>query len=153
MSVKYVSSLPELRSLIGKPCLTVVDFFATWCPPCQSISPHIDQLAKCKPHVSICKVDVDRAPDIMQTYPVKCMPTFCFFNNGKLLETFEGSDIGEVTRLVNQYEVKPAPQIPSEEELTKMRPRELLSLMKLLHISSIGLTEKKDLIDEINKYR
>ncbi|KPI87328.1 putative Thioredoxin [Leptomonas seymouri] len=153
MSVRVVSSLPELQALLSQPKLTVVDFFATWCGPCKVISPLVENLAASKPHVNFAKVDVDRAPDVMHAYPVRAMPTFFFFKGGNVVEKFEGADINSVSRLVQEYEVLPPPPIPSDEVLEGMKPRDLLSLMRLNFIPTTGLMEKSELICEIKKYR
>lgn len=153
MSVRFISSLAELQQLISQPKLTVVDFFATWCGPCQKIAPQIEQLARSKPHVNFCKVDVDKATAIMTKYPVRCMPTFRFFKNGNVVETFEGADINSVSSIVTNNEAIPPPPIPSDEALQAMKPSEILALMKQHHISAVGLAEKSELIEELAKYR
>lgn len=153
MSVVGVSTLRELQVLLAQPKLTVVDFFATWCGPCKAIAPQIEQLARSKSHVNFCKVDVDRAPEIMSTYPVKCMPTFRFFKNGNAVASFEGADINSILNLVQEHEVVPPPPIPSHEVLCGMKPRDLLELMRKRHINSTGLCEKTELIAELEKYR
>ncbi|EPY15645.1 thioredoxin 1 [Strigomonas culicis] len=118
-----------------------------------NIAPQIEQLAASKQHVNFCKVDVDRATDVMRAYPVKCMPTFKFFKGGSVVESFEGADINSVMRIVSNNEVLPPPPIPSDEVLNNMKPKELLALMRQLHISAVGLFEKPELIEQIKKFR
>lgn len=153
MSVRHVASLVELQKFLQQPKLTVVDFFATWCGPCQKISPQLELLATQKPNVNFCKVDVDQAKDIMQAYPVTCMPTFRFFKNGQMIQSFEGADINSITSIVQNNETIPPPPIPAEEELQKMRPRDILALMSARHIDHTGLVEKSELIEKLNKFR
>jgi thioredoxin 1 len=153
MTVRVVSSLSELKALLNQPKLTVVDFFATWCRPCEAISPLIENLASSKPHVNFAKVDVDSTPDVIREYPVRAMPTFFFFKNGTVVEKFEGADINSVSRLVQEHEVVPPPPIPSDDVLQNMKPRDLLSLMRQNFIPTTGLVEKNELIEEIKKYR
>ncbi|KAG5503217.1 hypothetical protein GH5_04281 [Leishmania sp. Ghana 2012 LV757] len=153
MAVRLVSTLGELQALVRQPKLTVVDFFATWCGPCKAVAPLIENLASRKPHVNFAKVDVDRTPDVIRDYPVRAMPTFYFFKQGNVVATFEGADINSVMQLVQEHEVIPPPVIPSDKELEAMKPRDLLSLMRRHSISTIGLVEKTELIEEIRKYR
>lgn len=153
MPVRPIASLPEFKQLIAKPTLTVVDFFATWCGPCKQISPHLEQLSNSKPHVNFGKVNVDTSKDILSEFPVRCMPTFMFFKNGQKIETFEGADINAIMRLVSDNEVLPPPPIPSAGELQEMKPKELLELMRKLHINSTGLLEKTDLLAAIEAHR
>lgn len=103
MSVRHVSTLSEFNSLISQPRLTVVDFFATWCGPCNMIGPMIEQLASSKPNVTFCKVDVDRSPEITGSYPIRAMPTFYFFKNGAKIDSFEGADINSVRSMVERH--------------------------------------------------
>ncbi|AYU79404.1 Thioredoxin/Thioredoxin-like [Leishmania donovani] len=153
MAIRVISTLAELQVLTRQPKLTVVDFFATWCGPCKVIAPLLENLASRKQHVNFAKVDVDRTPDVIRDYPVRAMPTFYFFRDGNVVATFEGADINSVTQLVQQHEVIPPPAIPSDKELDAMKPRDLLSLMRQHHISTTGLMEKSELIEEIRKYR
>ena len=46
----------------GKPI--IVDFTATWCPPCRMIGPIFEQLAESTPTMVFVKVDVDAASDV-----------------------------------------------------------------------------------------
>ncbi|KAG5502802.1 hypothetical protein JKF63_04570 [Porcisia hertigi] len=153
MTVRVVSTLAELEAFAHQPKLTVVDFFATWCGPCKTIAPLIENLASTKPHVNFAKVDVDRSPDVVRAYSIRAMPTFYFFKSGKVVATFEGADINSVRQLVQEHEVIPPPAIPSDKELEAMKPRELLSLMRQHYIPSTGLVEKAELIEEVRKYR
>src|SRR5207249_108417 len=59
--------------------LVVVDFYATWCPPCHFISPKVEQLAtKLKDEVIFLKVDVDESELLAAEYGIEAMPTFVY---------------------------------------------------------------------------
>ena len=54
----------------------VVDFSATWCGPCQQLSPIIDQLAgDYEGRVKVGKVDIDNAQSTAATYGIMSVPT------------------------------------------------------------------------------
>jgi thioredoxin 1 len=67
-----------------KPVL--VDFFATWCGPCQMLSPILKQVKESLgDRVSIIKIDVDKNQLIASQYQVRGVPTMILFQNGKQL--------------------------------------------------------------------
>ena len=65
---------------------TLVDFFATWCGPCQAMSPVLDKLkAEMGSQVRVLKIDVDKNQLIASQYQVRGVPTMILFQNGKQL--------------------------------------------------------------------
>ncbi len=61
----------------------LVDFWATWCGPCQMISPIIEELAEELDDVKVCKVDVDDQPTLARKFFVMSIPTMIVFKDGK----------------------------------------------------------------------
>ena len=62
----------------------MVDFWATWCGPCQMAGPVIDQLATdYKGKVKIGKLDVDANQATASQYAVVSIPTVIMFKDGK----------------------------------------------------------------------
>lgn len=67
-----------------KPVL--VDFFATWCGPCQMLAPILqDVKANLGERISIIKIDVDKNQAVAAQYQVRGVPTMILFQNGKPL--------------------------------------------------------------------
>lgn len=67
-----------------KPVL--IDFFATWCGPCQVLGPILKQVKdSLGERVSILKVDVDKNQELATMQQVRGVPTMILFQNGKQL--------------------------------------------------------------------
>ena len=70
--------------------LVVVDFFATWCGPCQMLSPVLEELSKEINEATIVKVDVDEAPELAEKYGVYSIPNVVMIKDGKEVDRFVG---------------------------------------------------------------
>ncbi|MEL6412544.1 MAG: thioredoxin [Bacteroidota bacterium] len=69
----------------------LIDFWATWCRPCQAMSPVIDELAQeTAGQFVIGKLDIDSNPDMPTKYNVKSIPTLIIFKEGKEVERLMG---------------------------------------------------------------
>lgn len=76
----------------------VLDFTASWCGPCQRISPEVDKLAlKYSPNLSVFKIDVDKARQTAREYNIECMPTFIVTNGaGTYMDVVKGANLPEL---------------------------------------------------------
>ena len=83
--------------------LVVVDFMASWCPPCRFIAPILAELAKEKPHIIFLKVDVDELKSIAEKYNVDAMPTFLFLKDGKEVDRVVGANKDELHQKINLH--------------------------------------------------
>ena len=69
----------------------LVDFWASWCLPCQQIAPLIEELAKeYAGKVKIAKVNIEEAKDLAAEYEVMSIPNLVFFKDGKKVEQIAG---------------------------------------------------------------
>ena len=69
----------------------VIDFWATWCGPCQMQSPIIDKVAQeLGEKVKVCKVNVDEQPSIAMEYRIASIPTLVFMKYGMFQERMIG---------------------------------------------------------------
>ena len=81
----------------------LVDFWATWCGPCQALGPVIDELAGEVTDAKICKLDVDESPELARKFRVMSVPTLIVFRNGEAVKrVVGGKSKGELLELLQQ---------------------------------------------------
>lgn len=86
---KQFNNFQEL--LDGSDVPVLVDFYATWCGPCQMMAPILQEVnQEMKEQIKIVKIDTDKYPKIASDYQIEALPTLIVFKNGKPLERFEG---------------------------------------------------------------
>lgn len=86
---KQFSSFQDLLSSSSVPVL--VDFYATWCGPCQMMAPILEMVnAQMGNRVQVAKIDTDKYPTIASTYEIKALPTLVLFRNGQPVQRLEG---------------------------------------------------------------
>lgn len=74
----------------GKPL--VIDFWATWCGPCRTIAPIIEELAEeYKDSVNIGKCNVEDNNEVSMKYSVRQIPTVLFIKNGEVVDKHVGA--------------------------------------------------------------
>ncbi len=70
----------------------LVDFWATWCPPCKIYSPVIEEVAKeNEKRLKLVKIDVDDNEDLASHYGVSSIPTTLIIEKGKVKASFVGA--------------------------------------------------------------
>ena len=65
----------------------LVDFWATWCGPCQMLAPVLEELSQ---QVKVVKVDVDENPQLAMAFQVASIPTVIAFRDGKVVNQSVG---------------------------------------------------------------
>ena len=69
----------------------LVDFWATWCPPCRAMGPTVDALAEeLEGKAKITKVDIDESRDLAMKYGIMSVPTFIIFYEGEPVANIVG---------------------------------------------------------------
>ncbi len=89
--MKFIKTKEEFQKEVLEAKATVlVDFFATWCGPCQMMEPILENFAKTNPKVKVIKVNVDEAQELAMQYNVMSIPTLYVFKQGKPVNQMMG---------------------------------------------------------------
>lgn len=92
------------KEVLSHPNPVIVDFFATWCGPCKSLSPYLDQAAG--QGIKVVKVDVDQNGELSSNYSVSSIPHVILFHNGQKIDEFKGMDVSALQRMVDYAKKK-----------------------------------------------
>ena len=83
---KKIKKMSSFNEIIQSEKPVLVDFFATWCGPCQMLAPILTEVkTNLGERISIIKIDVDKNQAVAAQYQVRGVPTMILFQNGKQL--------------------------------------------------------------------
>ena len=90
MAVKQTfNSFQELLAHSDVPVL--VDFYATWCGPCQMMAPILEEVnQEMSQQIQIVKIDSDKYPALASEYQITALPTLMLFKKGQPVGRHEG---------------------------------------------------------------
>jgi thioredoxin 1 len=91
MAVEFTDTNFQTEVLASEK-LTIVDFWAEWCPPCRAIAPIIEELSKeYSGNVNVGKVNVDFNPQLSINYGVTSIPVILFIKGGQVVDKMVGA--------------------------------------------------------------
>ena len=102
MSVKVLGrdNYNEIVENSAKPVL--VDFYADWCGPCRMVSPIVDEIGEERDDIVVCKVNVDREPELSRRFGIVSIPTLIVLKSGEVVNKSVGAKPKEkILELVN----------------------------------------------------
>jgi len=91
------------NEVVSETGLTLVDFYAIWCGPCQMLEKVLVEVSNnsdCK----IVRIDVDDYPEFGSKFKIRGLPTLLLFKEGKIAETLNGfKTFDEIMEKINLH--------------------------------------------------
>lgn len=90
--MKAIENKTDYENLLnqGKPIL--LDFYADWCGPCQTLLPTVEKLSKeYKDSIEIQKVNVDQNSELAKQFEVRSIPALFFIKDTKIVDKINGA--------------------------------------------------------------
>lgn len=95
----------------------LLDFFATWCGPCQIVKPILERLAV-EYGITLAKVDIDRNPELANRYHVEGVPDIRMVHQGDVIPGFVGAlPEAQIREMLSQFNL----QSSLEQDLESIR--------------------------------
>jgi len=69
----------------------LLDFWAPWCGPCRMVGPVLDEIARERPDVKVCKVNVDEEMELAKQFRIFSIPTLMVLEDGQILKKMTGA--------------------------------------------------------------
>ena len=102
--VKHANDSSFDYEVLNTKGVVLVDFWATWCGPCQKQGPVLEQLSKVTQNVKIVKVDVDKAKKVSYEAGIKSIPTLMIVKDGEIEEQWSGyTDLNTLKTKLSKY--------------------------------------------------
>ena len=105
VQIKHDEDFMHIVKAAGAKGLVVVNFFASWCTPCQRIVPKLETMQKefADHRVAFFKVDVDENTDPATMFHVTAVPTYVLFQDAVEVDRFQGANVAAVKEMVEKH--------------------------------------------------
>lgn len=88
---KKQQTFSSFDDLLQQKPIVLVDFYATWCGPCQMMSKVMSECSTAVKDVAFVKVNTEKYPNIATRYQVQALPTLVLFKHGSAVARVEGA--------------------------------------------------------------
>lgn len=90
--------MPSFKELTNADIPVLIDFYATWCGPCQTMMPILEKLKDdMGESIKILKIDVDKNKTLASQFQVRGVPAFMIYKNGE--QVWRGSGVQPLHQL------------------------------------------------------
>ena len=90
MSVIHVSKENFDELVLKSEKKVLLDFWATWCGPCQMIAPVLEEIAAEREDITVAKIDVDKEMELAIQFGITSIPTLIVMDQGQAVNKLLG---------------------------------------------------------------
>jgi len=83
--VKTLANKAEFEQFLAQNPFALVDFSATWCGPCRSLAPILEELGKTESGLAIATIDIDNNTELTTLFDIQSVPSMLLFRGGTLV--------------------------------------------------------------------
>lgn len=89
--MKTIENKTDYNNLLNQKKPVLLDFYAEWCGPCQSLLPTVEKLAKeYEDKIEIQKVNVDQNRELAMEYGIRSIPALFFLKDAEIIDKMTG---------------------------------------------------------------
>lgn len=89
--MKTINNSQEFDQIIAQGNIVIVDFYAHWCGPCQTLLPILNSLSiDFEGRAEVVKVNVDDHQDLASRFGIRSIPSLVYFQNQKVVDKTVG---------------------------------------------------------------
>lgn len=104
--IKNINEEEFENNVLKNPEVVLVDFYASWCPPCIMLGPVLEDVEKDYSY-NIMKLNIDSNANLANQYNVSNVPTLLLFKSGEVISRTEGFvSKNEIVNWFNENSVK-----------------------------------------------
>jgi thioredoxin 1 len=92
MKILEVTDATFQAEVLAHDGTVLVDFSATWCPPCRVLEPILESFAEDRlGKLKVVKVDMDESPETVKRFSVRAAPTLVVMRKGEKVRVHVGA--------------------------------------------------------------
>lgn len=101
--VYEITTKRQLNAILELNLITVIDFNAKWCKPCEKIKPEFNKLPiKYKDFVFL-SINVDKSEELSKQFHIKTLPTFILMDKSGEFDRILGLNLNKLVEILNQF--------------------------------------------------
>lgn len=91
MSAMHINKMNFDQEVVASDKPVLLDFWAPWCGPCRMVLPVIEEIAKERSDIKVCKINVDEEPELAREFGVMSIPTLVVMKDGRIVSKSMGA--------------------------------------------------------------